>query len=46
MTQHLPPIQSGKSVWYGPEMELRKKEWIIQLDSTEIQELEAAAEQF
>ena len=46
MTNQLPPIQSGKSVWYGPEMELRKKEWIIELDPTEIQELEVAAEQF
>jgi len=46
MTYQLPPIQSGKSAWYGPDMELRKKEWILKLDPTEINELEVAAEQF
>lgn len=46
MIHQLPPLQTGKSVWYGPEMELRKKEWILTLNSTEIIELEAAAAQF
>mgnify|MGYP002266167866 CR=1 FL=1 len=42
----LPPLQTGKSVWYGPAMNRRKKEWIIPLHPAEIVELEAAAEQF
>jgi len=42
----LPPLQTGKSVWYGPDMALRKKEWIITLDSSEILELESAGQQF
>lgn len=42
----LPPLQIGKSVWYGPAMNHRKKEWIIALNPIEIVELEAAAEHF
>ncbi len=44
--QVLPPLQTGKSVWYGPAMNRNKKEWIIALNSAEILELEAAVEQF
>ena len=46
MTVQLPPRQTGKSFWYGPEMNLRKHEWIINLTPDEIKELEAAAEKF
>lgn len=31
----LPPLQTGKSVWYGPDMNRRKKEWIIVLNAVE-----------
>ena len=44
--QHLPPLQTGASVWYGPEMASRGTEWIIQLSGEEIAELEAAAGRF
>ena len=46
MEKHLPSLQTGKTVWYGPEMESRKEDWIIQLSDTEITELEAATEKF
>ncbi len=42
----LPPLQTGKSVWYGPAMNQRKKEWILVLTPTEIVELEEAADRF
>lgn len=42
----LPPLQTGKSIWYGPDMKRRKKEWIIVLNQAEILELEAAANKF
>jgi len=46
MKTNLPSYQTSKTVWYGPEMESRKDEWIIQLSDTEITELEAATENF
>jgi len=46
MKANLPSLQTGKTVWYGPEMESRKEEWIIQLSNSEIMELEAALEKF
>lgn len=46
MISQLPPFQSGKSVWYGPTINLRKEEWIITLQPSEIIELEQAAEKF
>jgi len=46
MNINLPPYQTGKSVWYGPEMESRKEDWIIQLSGSEIMDLEAASEKF
>ena len=46
MINELPPFQTGKSVWYGPSMNLKKKEWIIELTKKEIEELEQATKQF
>ncbi len=46
MKSEMPPLQTGKSVWYGPAMNQRKSEWILALTATEIKELEAAAEKF
>ncbi len=40
----LPPLQSGSTCWYGPEMALRKNDWLIELSKSEIEELERAAE--
>ena len=42
--QPLPPEQQLASTWYGPDMEQRKREWIMQLTAGEIAELETAAE--
>jgi len=42
--QSLPPEQNIASTWYGPDMDLRKDEWILHLTTSEITELEAAAE--
>jgi len=46
MKSKLPPLQTGKSVWYGPAMNQRKEEWILHLSPIEIMELEAAVEYF
>jgi len=46
MKSVLPPLQTGKSVWYGPAMNQRKEEWIVHLTPSEIIELESAAEKF
>ena len=46
MTKNLPPLQTGKTVWYGPEMASRKEDWIIQLLGSEITELETTAKNF
>jgi len=46
MKTNLPPLQTGKTVWYGPEMESREEDWIIHLSGTEIMELEAATNKF
>ncbi len=40
----LPPRQTGPAVWYGPDMQTRKDEWIDHLSQQEIGELEKAAE--
>lgn len=40
----LPPVQTGLSVWYGPEMANRQTDWIWQLSAAEINELETAAD--
>ena len=40
----LPEKRKGPTVWYGPQMATRTQEWIWELSSEEIQELEAAAE--
>lgn len=42
----IPPLQTGKAVWYGPAMNQKQKEWIITLSSSEVAELEHAAEHF
>lgn len=42
----LPPVQSGQTVWYGPEMAKRQKEWLLYLTQQEIAELESAANHF
>ena len=44
ISQTLIPVHNLASSWYGPDMARRKNEWIIQLASSEIVELEAAAE--
>ena len=46
MSKNLPPIQTGKTVWYGSEMESKKEEWILHLSNSEINELDAAAQHF
>ena len=46
MNHKLPAIREGTSVWYGPDMEQRKEEWIIRLSDKEITELETAAHYF
>ncbi len=46
MKSEMPPLQTGKSVWYGPAMNQRKEAWILTLTATEIIELESAAEKF
>ena len=46
MKSKIPPLQTGKSVWYGPAMNQRKEEWILHLSPSEIKELESAAEHF
>ena len=43
---NLPPLQSGPTVWYGPDMLKKSNEWQIHLSPSEILELEYAAEQF
>ena len=43
---NLPPPQKGPTVWYGPDMAQQTSEWISVLDPAEIDELEAAAEEF
>jgi len=40
----LPPLQSGPTCWYGPDMDERQNEWLWELSRDEIRELEAAAE--
>jgi hypothetical protein len=40
----LPPEQHPASAWYGPDMEQRKNEWIINLTAADIAELEMTAE--
>lgn len=42
----IPPLQTGPTVWYGPDIASREDEWLIHLTNTEIYELETAAEQF
>jgi len=42
----LPPKQNTASTWYGPDWLARENEWIIMLSSNEIDELEAAGEQW
>jgi len=44
VAQSLPPELHFASTWYGPDMEKRSGEWIHKLTSTEIAELEKAAE--
>ena len=46
MNKNLPPVQTGKAVWYGSEMESKKEEWILHLSDSEINELEEAAQHF
>lgn len=41
---NLPPLQTGPTVWRGPNMAAREQEWLIQLSTADIHELEAAAE--
>ncbi len=41
----LPPEQHLPSTWYGPDMELRKADWVIHLSEEDVMELEAAAMQ-
>lgn len=42
--QSLPPIQTGPTIWYGPEMAGQPERWIWHLSPAEIEELETAAE--
>lgn len=42
--QNLPPVQTGLSAWYGPDMAAREDQWLVPFTSAEIAELEAAAE--
>ena len=46
MEVQLPPVQEGKSVWTGKEMEKRKEEWVLELSKNEIAEIETATEGF
>lgn len=39
----LPPVQTGPTCWYGPDMSARQQEWIWELSPAAIRELEAAA---
>ena len=41
---NLPPIQTGLSAWYGPDMATKEDQWLIHFSSAEIAEMEAAAE--
>ena len=43
-TSQLPPTQTGPAAWVGPDIRSRQDEWLIPFSSTEINELEAAAE--
>ena len=44
VSRSLPPIQTGPTVWYGSEMATKQREWLTDLTSREIQELEEAGE--
>ena len=44
ISQSIPPELHFTSTWYAPDMTRRKSEWTIELTSTEITELEKAAE--
>lgn len=46
MITELPPLQTGKLVWYGPIINQRQNEWIIRLTTKEIRELEQASASF
>jgi hypothetical protein len=41
-TNSLPPEQNLASTWYGPDMERRKSEWIMEISPAEVAELENA----
>ena len=41
---NFPPLQTGPTVWRGPDMAARSDEWLMHLSPAEIKELEAAAE--
>ncbi|NND98041.1 MAG: TauD/TfdA family dioxygenase [Pirellulaceae bacterium] len=42
--ESLPPIQTGPSAWYGPDMAHRQDLWLIELSNPQIEELLIAAE--
>ncbi|MFZ0548930.1 MAG: TauD/TfdA family dioxygenase, partial [Candidatus Promineifilaceae bacterium] len=44
INHNLPPLQTGPTVWRGPEMAVCENEWLIHLSPAEIAELETAAE--
>ncbi|MDX1478878.1 MAG: TauD/TfdA family dioxygenase [Saprospiraceae bacterium] len=46
MQQTLPPLQTGPTVWRGPDLAGREEEWITEFSPAEITELETAAEAF
>ncbi|MEL7123505.1 MAG: TauD/TfdA family dioxygenase [Bacteroidota bacterium] len=46
MNTTLPPVRTGPSAWYGPQMEQNPTTWIIKLKDEEIKELELAAHAF
>ncbi len=37
-------FQTGKGVWYGPEIKKREKDWVFHLTDLELKELEVAAD--
>ncbi|MGI9368553.1 MAG: TauD/TfdA family dioxygenase, partial [Ruegeria sp.] len=43
---HLPPVLTSPSVWVGREMAARQDEWIVELSSDDISDLEGAAHHY
>ncbi len=43
MDDDLPPVQTGPTAWFGPEMAAQRDDWIEALSPAEVGEVEAAA---